>query len=521
MYRRSVLLTSVVVLLVGGLVGFVTPAWGGGTLTLATASDPRTLDPAVATSYESGIVTYNVYETLLKCDPVDYSIMPNLAVSWEISDDRRSAVFHLRKGVKFQDGSTFTAEAVKFSFERTRAIGRTPAGKLARIEKVEVIDEYTIKFTADKPWGFWEMTFACPRALPIVSPSYVKAHATNDDPWAEEWMHDHAAGGTGPYMVAEWLHGQRVKLIKFENYWKGWSEKNFDTVLIEIIREPAKQGLLVKAGEVDIVYDVPEDLLPALEADPNITVKAVSALASLYVPMKCHKGPLANKTVRKAITYAINYYDILEVNPYAVRAQGPIPRAALGHDDALPIYPYDPEVAKALLKAAGYAPGEIELKLVYVAGLEWERKIAAIIQQNLADIGIKVVLEKMPWATLFPLLSDPDKSPEMYIFYAAAFFADPYGIIWQTFSPAALGIGGYNNGYNNPKVGELLDLAEVTTDKEERAELYKELQRIIVADVPAIFVWDVPYIFVYRSHLKGIIPDRIYRVFDYYSIYRE
>jgi len=520
MRRSRVILASLVVLLALGTWVFAgTDA--ARTLTVATSHDPPRLDPAIATSWESGIVTYNIYETLLDYDLEDFSIKPKLAEEWEISADGESAVFYLQRGVKFHDGTPFNAEAVRFSFERMLAIDAFPATFWKdRIENVEAVDDYTIKFTVKERWAFWEDAFATRKGLSIVSPSYVKAHATDDDPWAKEWMHEYTCG-TGAYMVEEWVHGQYVKLVKFEDYWEGWTGREFETVFVKIVAEPVNRKLQLEKGEVDIALEIVETDIPLLEATPGITVEVTGGFATLFIPMKCHREPLNNKTLRKAITYAINYDEVLKAFPYAVQAQGPTPRGLLGHDYELPIYPYDPQIARLLLEEAGYSPGELKLELTYVAGIEWERKAAVIVQQNLVDIGIDVKLIKMPWATLFPLMADPDKSPQMQLYYANVNIADPGSLIWEVFSPEALGPGGFNNGYDNPRVGELLDQSEATVDREERAKIYKELQRIIVEDVPAVFVWELPYVFIYRSDIKGVTTDRLFQSYYYYNLYRE
>ena len=517
MYKRSIL-ACLVVLLVGGILSFgASPEW---TITVATFSDPPRLDGNAVGTYESGIVTYSVYEPLLKYDLVDFSVKPCLAVDWEISGDGKSAIFYLRKDVRFHDGTDFNAEAVKFNYERTMALGVSPSVLLEAIKEVEVIADYTIKFTTEEPFAFWEDNLASLKGLVMESPSYVKAHATDDDPWAKDWMHEHTCG-TGPYMVKEWRHDEYVEMVKFVDYWGGWTGKEPDRVFVRVVMEPGKRKLMLEKGNIDIAYAIPTDMFPALEENPDITVIGVGGMAQQFIPMKCHKGPFANRLLRKAVTYAIDYEAATKVQAYAVHAQGPIPRAMYCHDDTLLIYHQDVEKAKLLMKAAGYSPGEVEVTLTYIAGLEFHRKLAVLVQENLADIGIKVNLQMMTWAVFASLATDPDKSTDMYVFYSAARTADPYIILWETFSPGGLGPGGWNNGYNNPEVGELIDLVEVTPDREVRAEIYKEVQRIITEDAPALFLFEKPYYFVYRAYLKGIIADRMFNSYYYYEMWRE
>jgi len=142
-------------------------------------------------------------------------------------------------------------------------------------------------------------------------------------------------------------------------------------------------------------------------------------------------------------------------------------------------------------------------------------------KQNLAAVGINLNTQSMPWSTFFPLLADPETAPEMYWFYTAARFADPHGMFWEVFAPGALGKTGFNNGYDNPEVGRLLDEAEVTADREKRADIYRKVNALIVNDVPAVFAFEVPYIYTYRSNIKGIIADRLFNTYLYYDLYRE
>jgi len=507
--------------LLAALVGFsvLCLAADPGILTVVLTTDPPNIDPAVVTDYEAGIVTYNVYEGLLDYNLTDYSIKPDLATSWEVAPDGMSATFTLRQGVKFHDGTPFNADAVKYSIERTQAMNQAPATYLTPITRIEIVDAYTIKLYSNAPYAFWEDALATRKALGIVSPTYVQAHATASDPWATDWMSQHCCG-TGPYMLDTWQIGQYVKLVQNAAYWGGWSADQFTTVFIKTVAEPSVEELMIKSGDADIAFDVPETDLATLDADANIYAKSLPGMAQLFFPMKCSKGPFADIRIRKAVSYALDLQAIVAVYPGAEVAQGAIPRSMLGADPTLPVIPHDPEIARDLLAEAGYAPGQLTLTLTYVAGVEWERRAALIAQQNLADVGINLNVEAMPWSVIFPLLTNADQSPDWYIFYSAARFADPNGILWETFSTAAMDGSGFNNGYSNPAFDALLNQATMTTDRDARAALYRQADQILVQDMPAIFVWEMPYSFVYRESVKGVVPELIDRTYHFYDLYR-
>jgi len=515
---RSVISKAVVVislLLIGVAVA------QGSTLRVATIDDPTYLDPGVVDSYESGIVTYTVYEPLFRYDLNNYSVRPNLALSWESKNEGKEVTVHLRQGVIFQDGTTFDANAVKFTFERTLSINRTPAAYLQTVKDVRVDAPYTVTFVTEEPDAFLIDALASLEVLPIVSPTCVQAHATDEDPWAEEWMDGHAVCGTGPYMVEEWVHDQYVKLVAHEEYWGGWTDKNFDTVVIDIIKEPSKQQMMLKSGEIHAAYNIPSSILSEIALDPNIVVTSGNAMAQAFIPMKCHKGPLSNKALRQAITYAFDYEEALKVMPGTELAQGAIPKALPGFDEDLPVFRRDLDKARAFFAESGFAPGELSMEVVYNTGKEWKRMLCLLLKENLADLGIEITVRQMPWATLYPLMTDADNSPDMYVFYAAAAFADPYAILFKLFAPDAIGPEGFNNGYNNPKVGELLEQAKVTMDRQERANIYTEIQWLLIEDAPALFLFEQPSPRVHRAELKGVLPDSMFEFLYYYDLYLE
>ncbi len=520
MGRKCAVVISVVFLLLAvGTLGFGDKQ-DGWTLIIAPKGEPPSLDGHEIASSLEGVVLYSVYESLLKYNLETFAVEPSLATSWEISPDARSCVFHLREGVKFHDGTEFNAEAVKFSYERVMGLGLGPSVLLEPVSEVEVLDDYTIKFVTEQPFAFWEDNFASYKGLVAMSPTYVKAHASTDDPWAKVWMHDHTCG-TGPYMVSEWRHDEQIEIVRFEGYWRGWTGKEPSKVLYSMAAEPGKRKLMLEKGTIDIAVEIPSDMIPDLAANQDITVQIVGGMAQLYVNMKCSKGPLANRLLRKAVSYALDYDAIARVWYGAIPAQGPIPRASYCHDDTLLIYRQDVERAKLLLAAAGYSPGEVTLSLTYIAGIDWERNLATLIQQNLADIGISVQMQQMPWSVFASWATDSEVSTDMYIYYTAAATADPYIMFWECFAPEALKGAGWNNGYNNPALGAILDRVLIEPNRDVRAELYKEAQRMITEDAPAIFVFEVPFIYTYRSELKGIIPDALYQGYYPYEIWKE
>jgi len=495
-----------------------------GKLVFSVYTDIVTMDPAEAFVWYSCTIARNCYEGLCEYDIKDYSIKPLLAKSWDVSEDGTEWTFHLREGVKFQDGTDFNAEAVKFNFERINAIKKGPSTWIEKIKDVQVIDEHTVKIITDGVWAFLLDALASHRVFLIASPTYVEEHATDEDPWATEWMHGHTCG-TGPYKAVEWVPEQYIKLQRNENYWKGWKGKHFSEVVYQVNKEDSTAVLKLKTGEVDLVNNLAVDFWDELKKEPNLLVKVFPSMSQFYIYMNNCRGPLEDKNLRWAITYAIDY-DAMAKAANTEQAQGPLPKMMLGHDNTLPVYKRDLEKAKEYLNKSSYAGKQINLVLSYVTGAKVHVDTALIVKESLADIGINVKLQGLTWPTFAgQIYGDPREAGDMYTFYASSIIADPYGNLYKVFHSNSWNPGGANLGYSNPKVDSLLDQAANTIDREKRIEIYKEVQKVLMEDNVHIWAFTMPYIAIYQKNIKAYpytqIGDALGNIFYFYDLYRD
>lgn len=205
------------------LLGLIAVGYGKGAadvLVYGQVADIITIDPAVVMDDPSYPLINATHDTLVTLKEEGMDLVPALATSWEVSDDGTTYTFYLRKGVKFHDGTEFDAYAVKFSWDRILLLDQGPAGQyssFADLESTEVVDKYTFRIKLKHPYPAFLLTIVAPQYA-ITSPTYVKAHATSDDPYAMEWMARHECG-TGPFKLVEWVEGQRVVLERFEDHW--------------------------------------------------------------------------------------------------------------------------------------------------------------------------------------------------------------------------------------------------------------------------------------------------------------
>jgi len=464
-----------------------------------------TIDPSKAQLVENTIITANTYEGLMIWDLPAMTGTGALAERREISADGKSCTFYLRQGVKFHDGTDFNAAAVEYSWNRMKAIGAGPAQSFTAVTGLEVIDNYTVRFTADDTFAFWDNVFSSVDGFKVVSPAAAEAHKSEADPWAEDWLAENIVG-TGPYMMTEWVKGQYITLEKFDDYWGGWNDEQYDKVVLRVMTEPAARASAILAGEVDSSTSVPSDMYAAMEADPNLTVHVTESSSIQAIYLQSHQGPLVNKLLRKAISYAVDYEAVRQCMAYSVAPCGPLatwlPGGSSNYDC---IQQQDLDEARYWMDLAGVEPGELELDFTIIAATDFHECLGLIVQQNLADIGIKVNLHQKIWADFSVESRDANLSNVMSTQYGAAAGAEPYDVLYLNYSDdSALDPNwGWNNGYVNPLVSGWIDAMATQPDNEKRAELARRASEVLIEDAPVVWLFTVPYIVVMRSDIEG------------------
>src|SRR5574338_80272 len=219
----------IVSVVLGSLIAVFTGAAGAGepgTLNVGFYIEPSTFDPHIATSQDV-LIVWNIYEPLVGLQRDTLKTEPVLATSWQVSADQKVYTFRLRRGVKFHDGTTFNASAVKASIERIKHFKRGPAWLGASVKEVRGVDEYTAQVILTQP------DIAFREGLPyiyMVSPAAIKRNERTPGDLAPEWFIDNSAG-TGPYRIERWNRGDRLTLTKFDDYWRGWNGRHVSRVV--------------------------------------------------------------------------------------------------------------------------------------------------------------------------------------------------------------------------------------------------------------------------------------------------
>lgn len=462
------------------------------------------LDPSSSFS-DDNVVTTQVYETLTFYNPPGSAdiVSPKLATSWEASDDSMSWTFHLREGVKFHDGTDFNAEAVKYSIDRTMELELGAYYIFMPVAEVIVVDELTVQFDLIWPAPM-DLVLSSGYGAWIFSPSAV-------DGKENAWFNEGNEAGTGPYTIESYDPGTNIVLARYDDYWGGWEDGQFDKVIIQVVEDPTVMEQMIRSGEADFTYNLPFDNYDALAEAEGVTVDITPSFSNLLVLLNNVKPPLDDPLVRQAISYSFPY-DAVSENLYGglgTQSRGPIPANMWGHDPNLTQYTFDLEKAADLLDQAGYPDGGFELSYTYVAGDLNEQQVGEIWRAELAKLGIDLSVDGLTWEAQWDLgISDPATAQDAFSFYWWPDYVSPYGFLFNMFHSEDEPF--FNLGYySNSAFDDLIDGADAISgiDIDAAADMFIEAQEMLVDDAAAIFILDLPDVHVIRDDITGYVNN--------------
>ena len=480
------------------------------------------IDPSQYYDWSTRMMMQSLYDALMKYVGNPPKIVPWLAKSWKKSKDGKKWTFELVRNAKFHNGDPVTAQAVKWSFERTLTINKGPAWMLTEFldkDGIRVIDDYKIEFNLKSPYAAFEM------ALPwwyIMNPKVVMANVKGDD-YGQEWVRDHEAG-SGPFRQKRWEHGVLYEVEAVEDYWKGWENpKHINGFIYKIIRESSSLRMGLEKGELDALEGLNPDDFDAVSKNPNIYATNDPGWTTFGLKMNTQKGYTKDINIRKAICYAFDYPATIKVyNGNAVLEDSPFPRGMKGHIPVPNVYRQDMKKAKEYLAKAGYPNGGFELEYVYLTGLEEERLIGLVLLDNLAQLGIKLNIVPLVWPNMVARGSKIETSPDFMAVFTTPILDDP-DVVAVQYHKVSWGKYYGSHFYQNEKVWDLIEKARFTVDWKARKKLYEQIQVMIMEDAPEIFGMLMNRRWGFRKHVKGFVfsPVRFTGELDMYPLYIE
>ncbi len=502
-------------------------AAAGGNFRFGQSGDIAALDPWEVTDGNSLLVTRQLFESLVDYEPTGFKIVPKLATKWDVSSDGKQWTFTLRDGVKFHDGTDFDAASVVFNFERARFKKNEfrPTKPVADdfeyyadqwngydddsvITKVEAKSANTVVFTTKTPFGPFLANMAM-ATFAIVSPKSIK-----DDKDGFLLPNTKGAAGTGPFKFTPgaWLKGQSLTLEKNPSYWdKG--KPSLDRVTFRFIADTAARIAELKAGTVDAIRDFSPADIPAIKSDPNLQIIPRPSFNVAYLGVNQSVKPFDNVGVRKAVAQAINKSAIataLYAGEAKVASQFLVP-GMLGYDDTVPdFYKYDEAAAKKALADAGFPNGfSTELWYMPVSRPYYPdpKKIAEAFASDLAKVGIKADLKTEDW-TPYRKDARTNKFP-IWLLGWTGDNGDPDNFLNVFFHPNVVDgkdTPTESGAWSNPTAWDILRKAQSETDATKRAELYKQVSKIVQNEVPRIPMFHANPPTAASKKVSGFVP---------------
>ena len=467
-------------------------------LIVAQETGPLTMDAHHVIDPATASIIEHMVEPLLELTPKG-EIAPKLAEKWEVSADATEFTLRLKKGIKFHDGQPFNAEAVKVNFDRR--LDFNAATKLyflvAQIASVTVVNEYTVKINTKVPFAPLLSNLTYP-TNGIQSPAALKRY------WDKPLI---MPIGTGPFIFKEWAPGNRLVMVRNDNYWG--INPALSEVTFRVIPDDASRVAALEKGEVHVAVKIPPSDLPRLKANSKIRIMTSPSARTIYMGFNCLKEPFADKRIRQALNYAVNKEAIVQhVLDGAGRvSDAPISPVISGY---VPIkaYAYSIEKAKALLTEAGFPEG-FETTLHSPSGRYYkDGSLATAVAAGLLKVGVKAEIKLMDWDTYIPfILRDHEEAEHrLYVLGWSTLTGDAdYGLYPLFYSGEWPRKGTNASFFNNEELDQLLDTARSTANPNERKKLYREAMSLIVEEAPWIFLYSEMEMTGVRANVKDIM----------------
>jgi peptide/nickel transport system substrate-binding protein len=422
--------------------------------------DPTTLDPHNHTETAASNVLSNIYDSLIERNE-KMELVPGLAETWKVLDDN-TWEFTLRKGVKFHDGTEFTAEDVKFSIERILRDGFKRRGYLAPIKEVKILDPYKFQIITSAPYPILPNRLAEEH---MVSKKY--ATEKGEEALIKSPM------GTGAYKFVKWVKDEQIELVANENYWKG--APAIKHVIFKPVPEAQTRIAQLQSGQADIIVNIPANQVENVKKSDVATVAEVPSVRVVYVDVASAKGGiLANQKFRQAMAHAIDMdallKNVLLGNGYKVNSA--LTPQHFGYVESMEPTKYDPELAKKLLAESGYNGEEIPFDTPN-GRYAMDKEMAEAIAGQLSKIGIKVKLQVNEWGN-HSKMANAREAKGLFLLGWGNNTWDADGTLESEF-----GSKGTVSLTNDPELDKLIYGARAIIDQNKRREMYKQaLQRI-------------------------------------------
>jgi peptide/nickel transport system substrate-binding protein len=460
------------------------------TLVMIIESSPTNLDPRVGTDGQSERIDELIFDALLTRDE-HFNVQPGLAERWEMPDPL-TYVFHLHHGVTFHDGAALTSRDVKWTLDSLiqGKIRSTKSAAFRFVDRIDTPDDFTVVFHLKEPYAslLWNLSEGAIGIVPYGSLDEVTRKPV----------------GSGPFKFVSAEQDKEIIVDRNDNY---WGEKaHLARVRFAVVPDPTTRALELRKGSADVAINaLTADTVLALEREPNLKIERGPGTILSYLAFNTRDPVLQDVRVRQAIAYAVDRGPLLQYiwRGFAQPALSVLPPQSWAYDANVATYPHDPEKARQMLDAAGYNLRDgVRFHLTMKTSTEEStRLLAAVLQQQLRDVGIALDIRTFEFATFFA-----DVTRGAFQFYSLRWIGgneDPD--IFETFHSHRFPPNGTNRGfYSNPRLDDLINQARRETDQSARKQIYDEVQRILAQDEPYINLWYFDNVLVHTRRVENL-----------------
>jgi peptide/nickel transport system substrate-binding protein len=446
------------------------------TLVMIIESSPTNLDPRVGLDAQSERIDDLLFDDLLNRDD-QLNVRPGLAEKWEIPDPK-TYVFHLHHGVTFHNGQPLTSRDVKWTFDSLLQgkIRSTKSAAYRFVDHLETPDDYTVIFHLKEPFAtlLWNLSDGAMGIVPYGSGDEMSRHPV----------------GSGPFRFVSAEQDKEVVIEQNDRYWG--EVPKLKRVRFAVVPDSTTRALELRKGSADIVINaLTADTVLTIEREPSLQVLRAPGTVLGYLALNTRDPILKNVCVRQAIAYAIDRQSFIHylMRDFARPAYSLLPPESWAYNGNVPHYEHSTDRAKKLLDEAGYkAVNGIRFHLAMKTSTEEStRLLAAVLQQQLHEVGIALDIHTFEFATFFSDVTRGEYQAHSLRWVGGNEDPDIFEYVFHSskFSPH----GANRTFYSNPRVDALIDQARNELDLNTRKQLYVEIQRILADDLPYIDLW--------------------------------
>jgi peptide/nickel transport system substrate-binding protein len=462
-----------------------------GTVVMLIEASPISLDPRIGTDAQSQRIGNLLFDPLLVRDR-NFNLQPWLAASWE-SPDPRTYIFRLRRDARFHDGRPLTARDVRYTFESLLGgeVESAKAPAFSRVAAVEALDDHTVVIRLKEPYASF-LTNLTQGAFGVV-------------PEGAGPLLGAAPVGSGPFRFVRAAQDEEIVLARNADYWR--EPPRIEGVRFRIVPDATTRALELRKGAADIALNsLPADMVEALRREPHLTITQGPGYTFQYLALNAANSELT-PTVRRAIAHAVNRDELIStlwrglVRP----ATSILPPEHWAFAHGLAEYQFDRDRARELLDAAGLKPDAhgVRLRLEMKTSTDQTgRELAAVIQDQLARVGIDIEIRSYEFATFY---ADIQKGHfDLFSLRWLGANEDP-DILEYVFASSKFPPAGANRGrYSNAEVDRLIDLGRNATDPAARRAAYVPVQEIVNSELPYIPLWYLNTVAVHNRRLTNL-----------------